>query len=102
MKAGTHSLRAVIWNVDESRVPKVFKTGSKVHLIGVRVKQGNPQYGGDFEIHGDEGTILQFSSSQEDVEVMPLRVISIGEETGRGSFMCLAVDRAGKVTYTYN
>jgi ssDNA-binding replication factor A large subunit len=95
-EAGTRSLRAVIWNVDESRVPKVFKTGSKVHLIGVRVKQGNPQYGsGDFEIHGDEGTILQFSSSQEDVEVMPLRVISIGEETGRGSFMCLAVDRAG-------
>jgi ssDNA-binding replication factor A large subunit len=95
-EAGTRSLRAVIWNVDESRVPKVFRTGSKVHLIGVRVKQGNPQYGsGDFEIHGDEGTMLQFSSSQEDVEVMPLRVISIGEETGRGSFMCLAVDRAG-------
>jgi ssDNA-binding replication factor A large subunit len=95
-EAGTHSVRAVIWNVDESRLPKVFKTGSKVHLIGVRVKQGNPQYGsGDFEIHGDEGTILQFSSSQEDVEVMPLRIISIGEETGRGSFMCLGVDRAG-------
>jgi ssDNA-binding replication factor A large subunit len=95
-EAGTRSLRAVIWNVDESRVPKVFRTGSKVRLIGVRVRQGNPQYGsGDFEIHGDEGTILQFSSSQEDVEVMPLRVISIGEETGRGSFMCLAVDRAG-------
>ena len=95
-EAGTRSLRAVIWNVDESRVPKVFRTGSKVHLIGVRVKVGNPQYGsGDFEIHGDEGTMLQFSSSQEDVEVMPLRVISIGEETGRGSFMCLAVDRAG-------
>jgi ssDNA-binding replication factor A large subunit len=95
-EAGTRSLRAVIWNVDESRVPKVFRTGSKMHLIGVRVKQGNPQYGsGDFEIHGDEGTILQFSSSQEDVEVMPLRVISIGEETGRGSFMCLAVDRTG-------
>jgi replication factor A1 len=92
-EAGTRSLRAVIWNVDESRVPKVFRTGSKVHLIGVRVKQGNPQYGsGDFEIHGDEGTMLQFSSSQEDVEVMPLRVISIGEETGRGSFMCLAVE----------
>ncbi|MDQ3851304.1 MAG: single-stranded DNA-binding protein [Thermoproteota archaeon] len=95
-EAGTRSLRAVIWNIDESRIPKVFRTGSKVHLIGVRVKQGNPQYGsGDFEIHGDEGTMLQFSSSQEDVDVMPLRVISIGEETGRGSFMCLAVDRAG-------
>ncbi|MDQ4050136.1 MAG: single-stranded DNA-binding protein [Thermoproteota archaeon] len=95
-EAGSRSLRAVIWNFDESRVPKVFKTGSKVQLIGVRVKQGNPQYGsGEFEIHGDEGTVLQFSNSQEDVEVMPLRVISIGEETGKGSFMCLAVDRSG-------
>src|SRR5919199_5337941 len=92
----TRSLRVVIWNINELKMPKVFKTGAKVHLIGVRVKQGNPQYGsGDFEIHGDEGTVLQFSGSQEDVEVMPLRIISIGEETGRGSFMCLAVDRAG-------
>ena len=93
---GTRSLRAVIWNVDESKIPKVFKTGSKVRLIGVRVKQGNPQYGSsDFEIHGDEGTILEFSGSQEDVEVMPLRVISIGEESGKGSFTCLAIDRRG-------
>ncbi len=96
-EAGSRMLRAVIWNVDETRIPKVFKTGTKVRLIGVRVKQGNPQYGnGDFELHGDEGTMLEFSGSQEDVDVMPLRIISVGEETGRGSFVCLAVDRAGR------
>ena len=96
-EGNTRSLRAVIWNVDESRIPKVFKTGAKVRLIGVKVKQGNPQYGsGDFEIHGDEGTVMQFSDSQDDVEVMPLRVVSVGEETGRGSFVCLAADRAGR------
>jgi ssDNA-binding replication factor A large subunit len=95
--SGTRTLRAVIWNVDETRLPKVFKTGAKVRMIGVRVKQGNPQYGnGDFEIHGDEGTILQFSGAQEDVEVMPLRIVSVGDETGRGSFLCLAADRAGR------
>ncbi len=95
--AGTRTLRAVIWNVDETRLPKVFKTGTKVRMIGVKVKQGNPQYGnGDFEIHGDEGTILQFSNSQEEIEVMPLRIVSVGEETGRGSFLCLAADRAGR------
>lgn len=95
--SGSRTLRAVIWNVDETRLPKVFKPGAKVRMIGVRVKQGNPQYGnGDFEIHGDEGTILQFSETQEDVEVMPLRIVSVGEETGRGSFLCLAVDRAGR------
>ncbi|AIF83130.1 hypothetical protein NTE_01057 [Candidatus Nitrososphaera evergladensis SR1] len=96
-EANTRTLRAVVWNVDESRVPKVFRTGSKVKLVGVRVKQGNPQFGnGDFELHGDEGTILEFSGSQQDVDVMPLRIISVGEETGRGSFLCLAVDRAAR------
>nr|WP_294804248.1 hypothetical protein [uncultured Nitrososphaera sp.] len=96
-EANTRTLRAVIWNVDESRVPKVFRTGAKVKLVGVRVKQGNPQFGnGDLELHGDEGTVLEFSGSQQDVDVMPLRVISVGEETGRGSFLCLAVDRASR------
>ncbi|HXV47069.1 MAG TPA: hypothetical protein VD736_10400 [Nitrososphaera sp.] len=96
-EAGTRALRAVVWNVDESRLPKVFKPGAKVRMIGVRIKQGNLQYGsGDFEIHGDEGTILQFSETQDDVEVMPLRIVSVGEETGRGSFLCLAADRAGR------
>jgi replication factor A1 len=95
--AGSRTLRAVIWNVDESKLPKVFGTGAKVRLIGVKVKQGNPQYGsGDFEIHGDEGTILKFSEAAHDIEVMPLRIISVGEETGRGSFVCLAADRAGR------
>ena len=95
--SGTRTLRTVIWNIDESRLPKVFKVGAKLRMVGVRVKQGNPQYGnGDFEVHGDEGTILQFSDSQEDIEVMPLRIVSVGEETGRGSFLCLAADRAGR------
>lgn len=96
-ESGTRTLRAIIWNVDESRVPKVFRTGSKAKLIGVRVKQGNPQFGnGDLELHGDEGTVLEFSGSQQDVDVMPLRIVSVGEETGRGSFVCMAADRAGR------
>jgi replication factor A1 len=96
-ESGSRSLRAVIWNVDEARLPKVFKIGSKATVVGVRIKQGNPQYGnGDLEIHGDEGTILQFSGAEDDVEVMPLRIISVGEETGKGSFVCLAADRGGR------
>ena len=41
--------------------PRNFYTrDTKVKLIGVRVKQGNPQYSNEeFEIHGDEGTIIQ-------------------------------------------
>ena len=48
------------------------------------------------EIHGDEGTVLQFPGLQTEVEVIPLRVISIGKETGKGNINCLAVDRSSK------
>jgi ssDNA-binding replication factor A large subunit len=94
---GSRTLRVVIWNVEEERIPKVFNTGATVKFIGVRIKQGNPQYGkGDFEIHGDEGTSLEFFGSQEEVEAMPLRILSIGRESGRGNVNCLAIDRSGK------
>src|ERR1051325_9569686 len=96
-EARTRSLRAIIWNIDENRIPKIFNTGVNVRLLGVRIKPGNPQYGnGDLEIHGDEGTMLQFSGSETDVEVTPLRIISVGNETGRGNINCLTVDRAGR------
>jgi len=95
--ANTRTLRAVIWNIEPDRIPKVFNPGSKVRLVGVRIKQGSEQYGnGDFEIHGDEGTLLEFDSQQQEIDVMPLRIISVGEETGRGSINCLAVDRSGR------
>jgi ssDNA-binding replication factor A large subunit len=99
---GSRTLRVVIWNVEEEKIPKVFNTGAKVKFIGVRIKQGNPQYGkGDFEIHGDEGTSLEFFGSQEEVGAIPLRILSIGRESGRGNLNCLAIDRGGKfVTLT--
>ena len=55
--ANTRSMRVIIWNIDEEKIPKIFNIGVSVRLLGVKVKQGNPQYGsGDLEIHGDEGT----------------------------------------------
>jgi ssDNA-binding replication factor A large subunit len=97
---GSRTLRVVIWNVEEERIPKVFNTGARVKFIGVKIKQGNPQYGqGDFEIHGDEGTSLEFFGAQEEIEVMPLRILSIGGESGRGNVNCLAIDRGGKFVY---
>ncbi len=56
----TKTLRAIIWNINEDRIPEIFTQGLKVKLIGVKVKQGNPQYSSEeFEIHGDEGTQIQ-------------------------------------------
>jgi ssDNA-binding replication factor A large subunit len=94
---GSRTLRVVIWNVEEERIPKVFNTGARVKLVGVRIKQSNPQYGtGDFEIHGDEGTSIEFFGAQEEIEVMPLRILSIGRESGRGNVNCLAIGKGGK------
>ncbi len=93
----TRSIRVVLWNIDEHMLPKVLESGVQVKLIGVRIKEGNPQYGNfDFEIHGDEGTAVEFSGSPLEVEVMPLRVISVGMQTDRGITRCLAVDRSHK------
>lgn len=93
----SRSVRVIIWNVDELKIPKVLEDGIELKLIGVRIKQGNPQYGNsDFELHGDEGTSMEFSGNQVEVEVMPLRIISVGRETKRGIVNCLAVDRSRK------
>jgi hypothetical protein len=61
----TKTLRAIIWNINEDRIPEIFTQGSRIKLIGVKVKQGNPQYSNEeFEIHGDEGTIIQLQKQQ--------------------------------------
>lgn len=93
----SRSVRVIIWNVDELKIPKVLEDGIELKLIGVRIRQGNPQYGNsDFELHGDEGTSMEFSGNQVEVELMPLRIISVGRETKRGIVNCLAVDRSRK------
>ena len=95
---GTKSLRTIIWNVSETRLPKVFKIGSKIRLIGVRIKSGNPQYGnGDFEIHGDEGTVLSASEEQTDIETMTLRLVSIGSNTSGDRLISLGLLGDGKL-----
>jgi hypothetical protein len=91
---GTKSIRSIIWNINEDKIPEIFAQGSKVKLIGVKVKQGNPQYSNEeFEIHGDEGTIIQLQqrksidgeNKDEDEEfdggkVVVLKILSTGSE----------------------
>ncbi|HKO40128.1 MAG TPA: hypothetical protein VJU85_02620 [Nitrososphaeraceae archaeon] len=62
---GTKTIRSIIWNINEDKIPGIFTQGSKVKLIGVKVKQGNPQYSNEeFEIHGDEGTMIQVQQTK--------------------------------------
>jgi ssDNA-binding replication factor A large subunit len=93
----TQYLRTVIWNVDESKIPKIFDIEAKIRLIGVKIKQGNPQYGsGDYEIHGDEGTVFEFFGSKTDIEIKTLRVVSCVGEPNTGNVSSLVIDKSGK------
>jgi ssDNA-binding replication factor A large subunit len=95
---GTKTMRTIIWNVDESRLPKVLAVGSNVVLIGVRIKQGNALYGNsEYEIHGDEGTSLDLSNSGTEPDVLTLKMISIGMDLGTGYLECLALQKDGKI-----
>ena len=110
---GTKTVRSIIWNINEDNIPGIFTQGSKVKLIGVRVKQGNPQYSNEeFEIHGDEGTIIQvqqikhvgegedIDGEEEEVDgskVVVLKILSTGtefESTVNENF--LAIDKGNK------
>lgn len=96
----TRNVRTVIWNVDESKIPKIFDMDAKVRLIGVKIKEGNPQYGGgDLEIHGDEGTAFEFFGTKSDIEIKILKVVSVGEESDKGNVAALAVDKSGKFVH---
>jgi hypothetical protein len=93
----TRYLRTVIWNIEESKIPKIFDIDAKIRLIGVRIKQGNPQYGsGDFEVHGDEGTTFEFFGTKTDIEIKTVKVVSFGGEADKGNVLCLAIDKSGK------
>lgn len=88
----TKSFRTIIWNISETRLPKVFLIGSKIRLIGVRIKPGNPQYGsGEFEIHGDEGTMVSTLNEETDIEAINLRIISMGSSTEDGKLITLGL-----------
>ena len=96
---GTKTLRTIIWNIDESRLPKILTVGSNIRLVGVRIKPGNTQYGNsEFEIHGDEGTSFDVSNPEAEPEVLALKIISVGKDLGTGYLECLAFQKDGKIT----
>ncbi len=65
-------LRVVLWNKDESTIPKMITSGAKTRLIGVKTKTG--QMG--LEIHGDEGTVVEIEGASE-IQPIVMRILSI-------------------------
>ena len=79
---------------------KIFANETKINLIGIRVKQGNPQYTSDqWELHGDEGTIIEVLSNEDLDKVFVFKIISSGNlNEGSMNNNVLTVDKKGKLT----
>jgi ssDNA-binding replication factor A large subunit len=90
-------IRTIIWNITEEKIPKSLTTDLKIKLIGVKTKIGNPNYGnGDLEIHGDEGTTIEFVDHNESVDSYTLRIISFNKNNSESKISCITVDENEK------
>jgi ssDNA-binding replication factor A large subunit len=88
----SRQIRTIIWNINEEKIPKSLTTDLKINLIGVKTKIGNPNYGnGDLEIHGDEGTTIEFVDHKEAVESYILRIISFNDNNNENKINCITV-----------
>ncbi len=91
-------IRTIIWNIVDEKIPKSLTAGLKVKLIGVKTKSGNPNYGnGNLEIHGDEGTTIEFIDNKEIIESYVLRIISCNRDSTNNKLNCIAVDDKEKI-----
>lgn len=89
---GGRKLRVVLWNVDEQKMPKVIKLGAKLRLTGVRAKRNESEV----ELHGDEGTAVELMEEQEEIELIPLRVVAVSKKSGDSTY-ALAIDGAKRI-----
>ncbi len=95
--SNSRQIRTIIWNINEDNIPKSLTANQKIKLIGVKVKAGNPNYGnGDLEIHGDEGTAIDFLDNEKAVDSYILRIISFNEDNNEDKINCIAVDESQK------
>jgi len=98
-ESGDRKLRVALWNVDEDSLPRIFQVNSPIRIIGARVKEGNLQYGnGDFEIHGDEGTIIELRDKPQDYEVHSIRIISEARSYS-GGVNYVGIDKNKNIMY---
>ena len=95
--SNSRQIRTIIWNINEENIPKSLTANQKIKLIGVKIKVGNPNYGnGDLEIHGDEGTAIDFIDNEKTVDSYILRIISFNEDNNEDKINCIAVDESQK------
>jgi replication factor A1 len=95
--SSTRKIRSIIWNINADKIPKSLTVGSKIKLIGVKTKIGNPNFSnGDLEIHGDEGTGFEFVEQIEPEESYTLRIMSARLDSEEKKMRCMAIDKDSK------
>jgi ssDNA-binding replication factor A large subunit len=98
-ESGDRKLRVALWNIDEDSLPKFFQVNFPIRIIGARIKQGNLQYGnGDFEIHGDEATVIELKEKPQDYEMHSIRIISDGRSDTDG-INFVGIDKDKNIAY---
>jgi ssDNA-binding replication factor A large subunit len=98
-ESGDRKLRVALWNIDEDSLPKFLRVNFPIRIIGARIREGNLQYGnGDFEIHGDESTIIQLKEKPQDYEVHSIRIISDGG-SDNGNINYTGIDKDKNIVY---
>ena len=97
--SGDRKLRVALWNIDEDSLPKFLQLNIPVRIIGARIKEGNLQYGnGDYEIHGDESTLIELKEKPQDYEVHSIRIITDGR-TENDTVNYVGIDKDKKLVY---
>jgi replication factor A1 len=81
------STRVVLWNKNNTDIPKMIPAGTKVRLLGIRTKMNQQE----LEVHGSEATILEIESKQQ-IEPVVFRVLS-STKNENGQRMILGVDK---------
>jgi len=80
------SMRVVLWNKNESEIPKVIPSQTKARLLGVKAKLNQQE----LEIHGNESTILEIADIK--VEPISFRILSTSKSEN-GNTMVLGVNK---------
>ncbi len=81
------SMRVVLWNKNNSEIPKMIPAGTQARLLGVKIKMNQQE----LEIHGNESTVLEIQAGTQ-VEPVIIRILS-ATKNENGQRMILGVNK---------
>jgi replication factor A1 len=85
------SMRVVLWNKNDSEIPKMIPAGTKARLLGVKIKMNQQE----LEIHGNESTTLEIQAEKQ-AEPVIIRILSASKNEN-GQRMILGVNKEKQI-----